>query len=283
MLQPRYAALSALMVLVAAVCIAAGTWQIARLAYKIDTNGALRHNAHTSVEPVAAILPVVGAGTTPARDRIQYRRVVASGTYDAAGQTLVRQQQVNGDTGYEVLTPLETDAGPTLLVVRGFISDSLFRGALAHAGAPPLGHVDVTARVEPGDQRADKFAELRNGQVESVDPADQSARLRSKVYDGYVELLAGQAGTSGLVAMPESDLSNPAGGAVEPQHLAYVLQWYLFAALALAAPVAMARAEVKRAPGQIDDADAPGEKPAAESAAESAAARLADRYGRPVR
>src|SRR6185436_4318639 len=65
----------------------------------------------------------------------------------------------------------------------------------------------------------------------SINASEQSSRLGEQVYDGYVELSAGQPGTSGLVAIPEPDLSNPAGGAAEPQHLAYVIQWYLFAAL----------------------------------------------------
>ncbi len=47
--------------------------------------------------------------------------------------------------------------------------------------------------------------------------------------------------------LPAPDLSNPAGGAVEPQHLAYVIQWYLFALLALAAPFLIARHEVREA------------------------------------
>ena len=46
--------------------------------------------------------------------------------------------------------------------------------------------------------------------------------------------------------IPAPDLSNPAGGAEEPQHAAYVVQWYLFGLLALAAPFVMAAAERRR-------------------------------------
>ena len=88
---------------------------------------------------------------------------------------------------------------------------------------------------------------------------------------GYVELSDGQPGTSGLVAIPAPDLSNPAGGAVEPQHVAYVLQWYLFAMLALAAPVVIARSERRAPPREIDEPQTPED---------AKAAKLADRYGR---
>jgi hypothetical protein len=73
------------------------------------------------------------------------------------------------------------------------------------------------------------------------------------------------------------DLSNPAGGALEPQHFAYIVQWYLFAALALAAPFAMARAERReRRPAEEFDA-----VPSPELTPEQARqAKLADRYGR---
>ena len=98
--------------------------------------------------------------------------------------------------------------------------------------------------------------------------------------------------------------SNPAGGAVEPQHFAYIIQWYLFAILALAAPLAMARAErreaeVERAELGLESGRTPSASPTTPaspadgsaherstpqpSAAAERAAKLADRYGRPVR
>jgi hypothetical protein len=104
--------------------------------------------------------------------------------------------------------------------------------------------------------------------------------LGGPVYYGYAQLAAGEPGTRGLVAIPPPDLSNPAGGALEPQHFAYVIQWYLFALLALAAPVVMARAETRQRPtGEIDDVAElePATKP---TPTELRAAKLADRYGR---
>ena len=82
--------------------------------------------------------------------------------------------------------------------------------------------------------------------------------------------------------MPDPDLSNPAGGAVEPQHLAYVIQWFLFALLALAAPLVMARTDSRR-PDHEDANAARGfeefAQPAPPPADDERAARLADRYG----
>jgi cytochrome oxidase assembly protein ShyY1 len=180
---------------------------------------------------------------------------------------------VGDDVGYLVLTPLRTSTA-TVLVVRGFISSGGLTGGVT-APAPPSGPETIVGRVMPAETASDKAAQLPVGQINSINTSEQASRLGAQVYDGYVELSAGQPGTQGLVAIPEPDLSNPAGGAAELQHLAYVLQWFLFAALALAAPIVMARAERRRVSPELDD-----EAPITPSDAK--AARLADRYGRPA-
>ncbi len=113
--------------------------------------------------------------------------------------------------------------------------------------------VTFTARAEPGDSKHDAADQLSDHQVESINPAEQAQRLDASVYNGYAELLAGQAGTAGMQAVPAPSLGNPAGGALEPQHFAYIIQWYLFALLALAAPVVMARSESKQRPSEDFD------------------------------
>jgi cytochrome oxidase assembly protein ShyY1 len=281
--QPRYAALSAVMVLVAIGCVGAGTWQIVRFDDKVRANDALTGNAHDAPVAVRDLLPVVGRGRAPGVDDIRYRTVTATGRYDAAHQALVRLQTVNDRQGYYVLTPLTTTSGTELLVVRGFVAERSQGSPPASIAAPPTGLVTVRARAQPGETRHDSPGGLPADQLVSINPVDQAARLRAPVYDGYAELEKGQPGAAGLTAAPAPDLSNPAGGAVEPQHFAYIIQWYLFAVLALAAPLAMARAERREQQAGADPD--PDEAPAAThevSDDERRAAKLADRYGRPV-
>ena len=271
--QPRYAKLTALMLLVAAICVLLGVWQLARLSSKHDTNITLRRNAHAAPVAVTALLQPVGAAPTPSRTAVQFRQATATGSYDAAHQSLLRNQTINGDNGYLVVTPLRMRAA-TLLVVRGFITGL---SATITAPAPPPGEVNVTVRLWPPSTSPDKAAHLARGQVESINVAEQATRLGTPVLDGYGNLLPGPEGTAGIEAIPPPDLSNPAGGVPEIQHVAYVIQWFLFAALAVAAPNVMARAEAGRPTGEIDD-EAP--TPTPEQARQ---ARLADRYGRPRR
>jgi cytochrome oxidase assembly protein ShyY1 len=272
--QPRYATLSALMVVVALGCIAAGTWQIARYEQKRHENDALRANARQAPAAVAGVLPLIGTAPAPARDDVEFRTVTATGNYDAHAQSLVRSRTINDVTGFLVLTPFRT-GDATLLVVRGFLAQPL-SGEVPAIPAPPAGEVTIAANAHEPETRDDAASELSDQQVESINPEQQATRLGTPVYDGYAELKAGQPGTRDLTAIPAPDLSNPAGGALEPQHFAYVIQWYLFAVLALAAPVVMARAESRQQPtGEIDD-DVPAAKP---TPAELRAAKLADRYG----
>lgn len=279
------------MLLVATACVLAGTWQIARLGQKVGANDELRTNAHAVTAPVENVLPLVAARHSPPGHQIQFRTITATGSYDEAHTGLVRQRSVGDDTGFLVLTPLRTSNG-VLLVVRGFVADPASGAVPSTLPPPPTGQVSVTARLEPAEIRSDDATTLTGRQLESINPVQQSARLGAPVYAGYAELLPGQPGTAQLTAIPAPDLSNPAGGAVEPQHVAYIIQWYLFAVLALAAPFAMARAETRQRPeGDLDDeSDGPAKAGAAEPSpaaeptpAEQRAARLADRYGRAIR
>ena len=237
------------MFLVALVCVGAGTWQISRFVWKEDANGALRTNFHAAAAPVGDVLVIHGTAA-PSSDSYKYRTVTVTGTYDAEHQVLVRNESIDApqsdtdtggsENGYFVLTPLRTSTA-TLLVARGFIAQPNAEATPAMP-APPTGTVSIRARAMPPDTTNDHADELHR-QVNSINVAQQQARLGGRFYDGYAELLSGQAGTQGLTAIPGPGLSNPAGGAIEPQHFAYIIQWYLFAALAIAAPFVMIRAE----------------------------------------
>ncbi len=285
--QPRYAALGALMLLVAIVCVAAGTWQIARFEQKRHQNDHIRTNAKAPTAAVRDVLPIVGRGAAPADRAVEYRSVRVRGSYDAVGQTLVRSRTVGDETGFLVVTPLHM-AGATLLVVRGFEPQPASGGVPSPAAAPG-GVITITARVRGPESRSDGARHLNGGQVESINPREQAQRIGGGLYNGYVELEARQPGTAGLRALPRPDLSNPAGGALEPQHFAYVIQWYLFAALALAAPVVMARSETRQRRRGEFDAEPARTVPERESTVDEPtledlrAAKLADRYGRTVR
>jgi cytochrome oxidase assembly protein ShyY1 len=290
---PRYIALSALMLVVALGCIGAGTWQIVRFEQKVHANDEITANAHARPAAVGSVLALVGQ-PAPSEDSVRYRTITASGKYQPQGQSLIRLRSVGGRMGFYVLAPLRTTRA-TLLVVRGFVAQQA-DGSPPDVIAPaPTGTVHITARAEPGESETDLVSGIPAGQLRSVNPGAQAARSGAPTYDGYVQLLPEQPGTKGVTPLPPPDLSNPAGGAVEPQHFAYIIQWYIFAILALAAPFAMVRADRRERertaaasheaphPSPESAAAEPAPIPASKATAdERRAAKLADRYGRPV-
>ncbi|HEX2905022.1 MAG TPA: SURF1 family protein [Jatrophihabitans sp.] len=243
--QPRYLGLSALMIVVAIVCGLAGTWQIYRFTEKHDANHHLRSDAHDAPLAITAALGPASNPTSSGQAQ-KFRVVTATGSYLPSGQTLLRGQSTDGNNiGYLVITPLQTSQG-VVLVARGFVPQNNAADASPQVPAAPTGPVSVSIRLQPASAVTDKYGRLPGEQVDTVNAADQAARLHQPVWNAYGELLPGQPGGVGLQAIPAPDLSNPAGGAEEPQHLAYVVQWYLFGLLALAAPLVMARSELKR-------------------------------------
>ncbi|MFL6163200.1 MAG: SURF1 family protein [Jatrophihabitantaceae bacterium] len=269
--QPRYLGLCALMVLLAIGCAAAGTWQIFRFEQKHTANHHLRSDARDKPTPIADALGPADQPRSNGQAQ-KFRIITATGTYLNSRQTLLRGQSLTGgDIGYLVITPLRTDQG-ILLIARGFIPQDNAADTSPPVPAAPQNTVEVTGRLQPADTGQDKFGRLPGSQVDTVNAAAQAARIKAPVWNAYAELLPGQPGGSGLQTLPAPDLSNPAGGAEEPQHLAYVLQWYLFALLALAAPVILARAELRH-----DDDEGPLDTAAP---AEAAAPRTLSRRER---
>jgi cytochrome oxidase assembly protein ShyY1 len=300
-LRPRYLVVWLLVTTVAAVCTFAGVWQWNRLHEKHAANVELRSNSKDAPIEAQDLLPDSTApnATSVVKDST-FRQVSASGVYDAANEVVVRGQTVGttaegaGELGFLVLTPLRLESGETALVVRGFIKATQDALATPLVPVPPTGTVTIVARVQPAESTHDKYGELPVRQVDSINSDDARARLGAPVLAGYLELEAGQPGVSGLIAIPAPDLSNPAGGAVEPQHLAYVIQWFVFALLALILPFVLARADLKAAAAPVPasaggprrrsatsgPSDLGRPQPEALGDDDRRAAKLADRYGR---
>ncbi len=277
--QPRYLGLFGLVLVIAVICGLAGTWQAERFQDKREANQRLRADTQNRPLDVTAVLGKAGSPTSDGAAQ-RFRPVTATGVYLSQHETLVRQQSVGGDVGVIVLTPLRTGDG-VLLVARGFVRQTGAATTTPPIPASPSGTVSITGRLEPAGSKPDQYGRLPGRQVESVNPAEQAGRIGAPVWNGYAELLAGQPGATGLTTLPGPDLSNPAGGAEEPQHAAYVVQWYLFALLALCAPFVMAAAERRRdraaEPLPVKVEGPTGQPPTGRAAAKAKKASLDDR------
>lgn len=248
----RYLAFVGLCVVLSAACLAAGFWQVHRYGEKRAENADLRHNATAAPIPAGDVLAV----GEPVDGSLRLRQVTAVGRYEPAGQVLVRQREVDQRAGFLVVTPLRTGGG-TLLVVRGFLPAVGAATQSPPVPAPPAGEVTVTGRIYPSEPPGPARAGLPAGQVERIDVPGLARRLGVPTYGGYLELISSApAEGPALTAIPAPDLSNPAGGAVEGQHLAYIVQWFFFGLLALAAPVLLPILDRRAAAAHAAAADA---------------------------
>jgi cytochrome oxidase assembly protein ShyY1 len=181
--------------------------------------------------------------------------VTATGVFQPKEQLLVRNREVNDSPALLVLTPLRTDAGPTLLVVRGWVPVTRSAGASPHVAAPPTGRVSLTARVFPSEPMGTTGAPPA-GQLNRLNVPSIARQLGVPTYGGYAALISASAGSK-LQQLPPPDMSNPTGGAFELQHLAYVGQWFLFAIIAMGAPFLLARIEHSRGEQPVREIAAP--------------------------
>src|SRR5213592_2464550 len=114
--------------LVAAICVRLGVWQLDRLHERRQRNAL--------VLTARARPPLQVDGSLPA-DSARDRRLVARGVYDYAQERLWHGRSYEGVPGVDLVTPLRLAAGAAVLVDRGW------------APSPDAFHVDHTLYREP--------------------------------------------------------------------------------------------------------------------------------------
>ncbi len=101
-------------IIMIAILIGLGVWQMQRLTWKENLIATV--SGHMTAAPVS--LDQVLAMSA---DDAQYRRIALSGHFDNSREAYVFTTDANGDPVYHVLTPFITDDGRILMVDRGEI------------------------------------------------------------------------------------------------------------------------------------------------------------------
>jgi cytochrome oxidase assembly protein ShyY1 len=184
-------------------------WQIDRLHQREHRND-LIHEA-MNAPPLSSI---------PSTDTPNWRRVQLTGSWDANNTFLLRYPLYNGQSGFEVVTPLITDTG-TIPVDRGWVT--LEQGkALKPADSAVTKNVAIDAWYRHAAQGDEKRS-----------TADASTPSVTKITTAYLQLLpnhpAGDVMVNGTAITPVTrdgpDLSNG-------PHWSYALQWISFCLIA---------------------------------------------------
>jgi cytochrome oxidase assembly protein ShyY1 len=165
--------------------------------------------------------------------------VTATGQFDPGQEILIRNRTVEGQVGYEVVTPFVLEDGTAVLVDRGWVPPDP-SGMLVSPQVPPApaGRVTITGRVHLSESTSAPV-EQRNGHWETrrMHLPAIVGKLPFPVYDAYLLADQDSPGADGLKAIPvghENDWLN----------LGYAVQWWIFAAGALFALVFFARREI---------------------------------------
>jgi cytochrome oxidase assembly protein ShyY1 len=235
LLSPRWLRLFAGVLLVATCCVLLGFWQLDRRKQKVERNHILTTNLAADPVPAGRVLAV----GRPVDSTDQWTRIRARGRYDEGHELLVRNRPLDGTVGYYVLTPLSTDDGPALIVNRGWVPAGATAATRPKVPPPPSGEVVVTGRLRVSEPPSGGAAPPP-GEVTRIDVPGIASTLPYKVYGGFVELISQEpptrVGNTGLRHIPVPVFD-------EGPHLAYAVQWFMFAIIALVGVVILARRE----------------------------------------
>lgn len=213
-----------------------GVWQVHRRAWKLDLIAQV--DARIQAPAVEAPGPAVWATIDAVHDA--YRRVRAAGVWLNDRATLVQAATVLG-SGYWVMVPLQTDAGFTILVNRGFVPPDR-ADPYRHALGRPTTPAQVTGLL--------RITEPKGGFLQANDPAAEHWHSRD------VAAIAQKRGLEQVApyfidadATPGSP-DQPVGGltviAFPNNHLVYALTWFALAAMAAVGTGAVAREAWRR-------------------------------------
>ena len=208
------------LILVAAVFVRLGFWQLGRLEERRAAN---RVSARARAEPPREL----GVGAASSAEDLSEHWVVATGAFDPAHEVVIRGQAFQGAPGVLVVTPLRLEASDSaILVLRGFVPSA------------DAVRADIDSLREPGRIRVRGLATAitaGGGKPLEHDGRTTWARLdlpalRAGLPYPLLPVLLRQTPDSGLPPLPRR---LPAPELSEGPHLSYAIQWFAFAVMTL--------------------------------------------------
>ncbi|WP_412541886.1 SURF1 family protein [Longispora sp. K20-0274] len=230
---PRWLGLAALSLALCAGMVGLGYWQLGRYHQRAAIND--RVDAAVVAPPVP-VTELSQPGAKPA-DEKEYRQVTASGVFDQANVILARGRTLDNRVGFEVLVPLRLADGSAVLVDRGWVPPAV-SGLNAQPTVPavPSGPVTVTGRLRLPESSPGPVDRARGAlEVRRIDPARIAKDLSYPVLGGWI---SAERADPGFTAVPARPDRQPTW-----MNMAYVIQWWLFAGMALFGYFWLARKE----------------------------------------
>jgi surfeit locus 1 family protein len=225
-----------LVLMMAALCVRLGFWQLDRLGQRRTQNAAIRAAQAQRPLPLDAATFAAASADPQA---FEWRPVEAAGTFHHAGDLLLRGRGREGRPGVHLVSPLVLADGRVVMVNRGWVpaADAATADADAYRTTGPVRVAGVLRAMEasadgglPAAGRADADSTWRR-----IDLAAARARSPGAVLPLYLQRIPAAAdGAEPPLAEPLPELS-------EGNHLSYAVQWFSFAAIAVVGLVILVR------------------------------------------
>ena len=205
----------------ATACVFLGRWQMDRRAETLAEINRVVSNYSATPVPFAQARDQFNQ-LDPAKE---WTQVELKGTYDTAGERIVRNRPLNGQPGYEVVVPFRLTTGETVVIDRGWLPiGNKNPGSPDSVPSPPPDEVTAVVRLKHGEPELQRGAP--EGQLASIDLPTYAAQLGYPLMTGAYGQLASE--TPPAAEMP---VAFPKPSTDEGTHLSYSLQWFAFGVL----------------------------------------------------
>jgi cytochrome oxidase assembly protein ShyY1 len=263
--RPAWIVSHVLVALAVVAMIGLGFWQRQRWVDESAKSDALEAQSASTPVPLEEVLgdADVTSATRPAEvpETVEFRRVEVTGTYDPAGEVLVRNRSQGGAPGAWVLTPLVQADGTAVAVVRGWVPLDIDPPAPPFPGSePPPGEVTVTGLVQRSQEQ---------GSFGGADPPEGTLRTLARVDVARLDQQVDADFEPVFVVLDSQTPAQPAAarGLPEPvkidvptpeTNFSYMVQWWIFATIAIVGyPLVLRRVAHNRARGDQTPDDDP--------------------------
>lgn len=220
------------MVLLAAVFVRLGFWQLSRLEERRATNATAEMRLSADPVPFDRLLTESNGDLAD----LEYRRAVVVGEWDTSEEVLIRSQVELGNAGFHVITPLVEADGTAVLVNRGWVPLVMDSPPVDQA-SPAAGTVELEGWVHLTERRPPLGPEEPEGSLDVLNRVDVARIAPQLPYEvAPVYLISGEAGQQELpIPVDPPDFGD------EGSHLAYAIQWFGFAIVGVAGFFFLAR------------------------------------------
>jgi surfeit locus 1 family protein len=205
-----------------AVTARLGVWQLDRAAQKQALQRSMDERSVLPPLPASELADTAASAAGQFQRRIEFR-----GRWIESGTVFLENRQMNGRTGFDVVTPVQPEGpGDAVLVQRGWYPRDLLDRTRLPTVPPEPGIVTVIGRIAPPPARLYEFAGAASGPIrQNLDVAAFSRELARPLRP--LSIVQDRPSGASDVLMRQW----PQPGAGIARHHGYAFQWFALSAL----------------------------------------------------